>query len=228
MSLCLGALVGNMAIDEMQSNTMRRSTAPDDGRPINNLPGLYPTEDWVVHYWDVEAQGRLRSRQATIQLPRGYAHACGPISIGERGCVYHVRRWGVQCYTRILQDMGFDPTQYLSHGARPAAGGMECRPEPVPAGEDGELVAILLRAVHFELPGYFIIASDQHPLLLFAPDGILKGSHIGWYSYLGALAYIVSGGRVNRRFGRLYAANRALHDQAVQYLLQALQAAGQP
>jgi hypothetical protein len=205
-----------MAMGETLSNTMRRSTAQDDGRPINNLPGLYPTEDWVVHYWDVEPRGQLRSRQVTIQLPLGYARACSAVSIGERGCVHQVRRWGVQCYTRILQDVGFDPGQYLSQESES------------PAGTDGALITILLQATHFDLPGYFIIASDQHPLLLFGPDGTLKGSHTRWYSYLGALVYIVSEGRVSRRFGRLYAANRALHDEALHYLLQALQITGQP
>ena len=195
---------------------MRPSSAQDDGRPINNLPGLYSTEDWVVHYWNVEPQGRLRSRQATIQLPAGYALACRPISIGENGCVHQVRRWGVQCYTAILQEIGFDPSQYLSQDAEGSP------------GTDGALVTILLQATHFDLPGYFIIASDQHPLLLFGPDGTLQGSHTRWYSYLGALAYIVSEGRVSRRFGRLYAANRTLHDEALHYLLQALQITGRP
>jgi hypothetical protein len=205
-----------MAIGETPSNTMRRSAAQEDGRPINNLPGLYPTEDWVVHYWDVEPRGRLRSRQAIVQLPAGYAHACRAISIGEKGCVHQVRRWGVQCYTRILQDIGFDPGQYLDPHAEGSS------------GVDGALITILLQATHFDLPGYFIIASDQHPLLLFEPDGTLKGSHTHWYSYLGVLAYVVSAGRVKRRFGRLYAANRTLHDEALQYLLQALQSTGQP
>jgi hypothetical protein len=218
-SWCLGVLVVEMImpIPETPSNTLRRSMAQDDGRPINNLPGLYPTEDWVVHYWDVEPRGKLRSRQATIQLPSGYACACRPISIGESGCVHQVRRWGVRCYTRVLEDIGFDPTRYLKQEA-----------ELGPGGVDGALLSILLQATHFDLPGYFIIASDQHPLLLFGPDGALKGSHIGWFSYLGALAYLVSEGQVNRRFGRLYAADRALHDRALQYLLQALQSTERP
>jgi hypothetical protein len=206
-----------MASGEELSNTMRRSTAQDDGRPLNNLPGLYVTEDWVVHYWDVEPDGGLRSRQATIQLPLGYARACYAISIGERGCVHQVRRWGIQVYTRILQDIGFDPTLYLSHDLGRS-----------PGGADGALISLLLQATHFELPGYFVIASDQHPLLLFDPEGTLKGSHIGWYSYLGALAHIVSEGRVSRRFGQLYAASRSLHDEAVHYLLQALQTSTRP
>lgn len=210
-------MVLEMTIDEASSNTMRLSTARDDGQPIDNLPGLYPTEDWIVHYWDVERQGRLRSRQATICLPAGYARACRVVSIGQAGCVHQVRRWGVQCYTRILQDIGFDPTQYLGAGVADS-----------PARTDQELIAILLQATHFDLPGHFVIASDQHPLLLFAPDGTLRGSDTRWYSYLGALAYIVSEGKVSRRFGRLYAADRTLHDKALHYLLQALQSRGQP
>ncbi len=206
-----------MPISETSPNTLRLSTAPDDGRPINNLPGLYPTEDWVVHYWGVEPRGKLRPRQATIQLPSGYARACPPVSIGESGCVHQVRRWGVECYTRILQDIGFDPARYLDRDAGLDAGGV-----------DGALVSILLQTTHFDLPGYFVIASDEHPLLLFAPDGVLKGSHSGWYSYLGALAYLVSGGGVQRRFGRLHGANRALYERALQYLLQALQSSERP
>ena len=209
-------------MDEMSSNTMRPSEARDDGRPINNLPGLYATEDWVAHYWDVEPQGRLHSRQSTIQLPLGYAEACPAVWIGEGGCVHQVRRWGVQCYTRILQDIGFDPARYLSHD--PGRSGVE----PSAGGADGELIAILLRATHFDLPGHFVIASEQHPLLLFAPDGTLKGSCTRWYSYLGALIYLVTEGQVSRPFGGLYAADRTLHDQMLQYLLQALRGEGRP
>jgi len=29
---------------------MRPSMARDDGQPINNLLGLYPTEDWLVRF----------------------------------------------------------------------------------------------------------------------------------------------------------------------------------
>ncbi|MBC7232730.1 MAG: hypothetical protein H5T68_05760 [Chloroflexi bacterium] len=192
-------------------NTMRPSTAKDDGKPINNLPGLYPTEDWTVYYWDVDPQGQLHSRRAVIQLPLGYADACPEVWIGESGCVHSVRRWGVQCYTRILQDIGFDPLLYLSHDA-----------ERFPGGEDEELVAILLQATHFDLPSHFIIASEQHPLLLFDPQGTLKGSYTRWHTYLGALAYLVSGEKFDRRFGRLRSENQALYERALAYLLQAL------
>ena len=193
-------------------NTMRPSMAKDDGRPINNLPGLYSTEDWVVHYWDVGPRGELRSRQAVIQLPRGYAEVCPEIPIGQRGCVRSVRRWGVQCYSRMLQDTGFDPSRYLS-GNR----------ERFPGGDDEEIVSIVIHVTHFDLPAHFVIASQQHPLLLFDPQGLLKGSYTRWHTYLGALAYLVSGGKVTGSFGILHAEDPALYQEALTYLLKALQ-----
>lgn len=204
------AQIPGRAVSKESGNTMRLSTAADDGQPINNLPGLYATEDWVVHYWDVQPRGQLRSRQATIQLPLGYADACPRISIGQKGCVHHVRRWGVQCYTRVLQDIGFDPMLHLTRDRH-----------RYPGGDDEEIVAILLQATHFDLPGYMIIASEEHPLLLFDPEGVLKGSYTRWQSYVGALAYILSEGQWNHQFCRLHE-DRALHNQAMDYLLQAL------
>jgi hypothetical protein len=190
---------------------MRPSEAKDDGRPINNLPGLFPVEDWVVHYWDVDAHGALHSRRAVMQMPLGYTDACPEVRIGEQGCVHRVRRWGVQCYTRILQDIGFDPSLCLTNDR-----------ERFPGGDDEEMVSILMRATHFDLPSHFVVASQEHPLLLFAPQGLLKGSYTRWHTYLGALAYIVSAGKRNAHFGRLHAENKALYDEALEYLLQAL------
>ena len=191
---------------------MRLSSALDDGRPINNLPGLYPTEDWAVHYWDVGPCGELRSRQAVIQLPHGCAQVCPEIPIGQRGCVRCVRRWGIQCYSSMLQDMGFDPFRYLS-GDR----------ERFPGGDDEEIVSIIIQATHFDLPAHFVIASRQHPLLLFDPQGLLKGSYTQGHTYLGALAYLVSGGKVTGSFGVLHAHDPALYQEALNYLLKALQ-----
>ena len=185
-------------------NTMRASAAKDDGQPINNLPGLYPTEDWDVYYWDVQPLGELRSRQAVIQLPLGYAEVCPSVEIGQPGCVHRVRRWGVQLYTRILQDMGFDPARYLSQG-----------------GDEGEMISILIHATHFDLPAHFVIASEKHPLLLFDPQGLLKGSYTRWHTQLGALAFLVTEGTVDGTFGRMQEENPSLYEEALSYMLQA-------
>jgi len=202
------------SMTEFLSNTMRPSVATDDGQPINNLPGLYPTEDWRVQYWDVEASGEVRKRQAIVQLPEGYAGACPEVIVGQRGCVHRVRRWGVQCYTRILQELDFDPAQYLGYDA-----------QQFPGGDDGEMISILLKATHFDLPAHFVIASVEHPLLMVDPQGVLKGSFARWFTRLGALAYMVSGGKVSQYFGELPLEDRSLYEEALGYLLDALQAA---
>jgi hypothetical protein len=190
---------------------MRLSSARDDGQPINNLPGLYLTEDWVVHYWDVEPKGELRSRQAVVQLPFGCAGVSPAVEIGQNGCVHHVRRWGVQLQIGLLESMGFDPLRQLS-----------LNQVRYPDGDDAAVVHILIQASHFELPSHFVIASNEHPLLLFDPEGTLKGSYTGWHTYLGALAYMVSDSRVHGTFGRLRTENRMLYEQALSYLQQAL------
>lgn len=191
----------------LAGNALYPSRAANDGRPINNLPGLYPTEDWVVHYWDVEPRGHLHSRQAVIQLPDGYAQACAKVTIGEPGCVRGARRWGVQCCTHILEEIGFDPRVYVTRD-----------PDQVRCGEDGAIVLLVLSATHFDLPASFVIASQEHPLLLFDPRGELKGSCTRWYTHLGALAHMVSDGTVSTSFGGLRAEDSELYHRALTLL----------
>jgi len=192
-------------------NTMRRSTAPPDAEVINNFPGLYPTEDWRVYYWEVTERGDLVDRRVTIQLPQGYADVCPEVEIGQPGCIYRVRRWGLACYPSLLERMGFDPTPLLTHDR-----------ERFPGGDDQEILHVMFQVTHFDLPGYFIIASPEHPLLLFDPEGVLKGSYTRWRTYMGALAWLVSGGVVNANFEMLRTTNRGLYLEAVGYLLSAL------
>jgi hypothetical protein len=84
------------------------------------------------------------------------------------------------------------------------------------------MLSILIAATHFDLPSYFVIASAEHPLLLFDPQGILKGSFGRGFSYLGALAYIASGGRVAVPFARLPLEEPALYRQAVSFAIEAI------
>jgi len=167
-------------------NAFHPSGAPPDLRVANNLPGLYPVEDWRAYYWAVTGDGSLRERYATIQLPRGYAGACPPVSWGERGCIYHVRRWGLACLPSLLEEIGFDPTPLVGPDAPPS-----------------EFVRVYLLVTHFDLPGGFIIADPDYPLLFFDPAGTLKGSCISGISYLGALAWMATGGRVAADFQRM-------------------------
>jgi hypothetical protein len=84
------------------------------------------------------------------------------------------------------------------------------------------MLRVMIRITHFDLPGYFIIASQQYPFLLFDPGGTLKGSYTKWCTYLGALAWLASDGKVNADFELLRITNPRLYREAVEYLLSAL------
>ncbi|MCD6289590.1 MAG: hypothetical protein J7M34_03735 [Anaerolineae bacterium] len=191
-------------------NSVRRSRAADEAQVLNNLPGLYPTEDWNVVYWTVDAQGNLHQRQVIIQLPAGLADLCIPVPIGYNGCVQMVRRWGMAIYPSLLEDIGFD-LEFVVRNAPERYG-----------NASGDYLRAALDVTHFDLPGFFVIASDEHPLLMYAPDGTLKGSYTRWRTYLGALAYLATQGQVNSGFLRLAREARATYQAAVEYLQEAL------
>jgi hypothetical protein len=108
-----------------------------------------------------------------------------------------------------LAEMGFDPTRM-----------------PTPPGQAritaDQTLHWMMEVTHVDLPGDFVVASVEHPLLLFDPAGRLVGSDQRWYTYLGALAYYVSQGAVTSRFARLWQENQKLYRQAVVELLTAL------
>jgi len=192
-------------------NILRCSSAAPDTEIVNNYPGRYPTEDWEARYWTVAEGGDLQERVVTVQLPQGCSAACLEIEVGQNGCVHRIRRWGFACYISLLGEIGFDPISLLTHDR-----------ERFPGGDDQELLQVMIGVTHFDLPGHFIIASREHPFLLFDPQGALKGSHIRWYTYLGALAYLVSDGRVQANFQRLRGENERLYREAVGFLRGAL------
>ena len=185
-------------------NTLRPSAASEDAAVLNNYPGRYPTEDWVAHYWSVTPGGDLQARQVRLQLPYGFGGVCMPVVVGHPGCVRVVRRWGVGCYPEILNEIGFDFAPLLA--------------DP---DDDAEWLMHYFGVVTFDLPGFFVIASPTHPLLLYAPDGVLKGSFTEWRTHLGAVSYMVGGLDVG--FVGLQIENNALYQQALGYLLEALE-----
>ncbi|UCC88552.1 MAG: hypothetical protein JSV81_04375 [Anaerolineales bacterium] len=185
-------------------NTLRRSAAPEDTTSVNNYPGQFPTEDWIARYWNVTFQGDLEQRQVTLQLPHGFGAPCVPVRVGQNGCVRSVRRWGFGCYPEILNDIDFDITPLLSN-----------------PHDDAEWLTHYFGVVTFDLPGYFVIASPTHPFLLYDSHGVLKGSYTQWRTHLGALSYIV--GNLDASFVGLQVENSALYQQALGYLLQAVE-----
>jgi hypothetical protein len=147
----------------------------------------------------------LTAHRVVVHMPAGLAEVCPRIRVGHPGCVYGVRRWGFALRPSALEAAGFDTTL-------------------MPAGEQeaGALQA-MLRAASFDLPGEFIIASPEHPFRLVAPDGLLRGSSMMWRSYLGALAFFASGGRVDAPFIRFWAEAEDSYRFAVDQCLAALQ-----
>jgi len=186
-------------------NAFRPSRVSPDLRIANNLPGCYPVEDWRTYYWAVADDGAPCDRYVTVQLPRGCADACSPVEWGEPGCVYHVRRWGLACRPSLLETIGFDPTSVVGPDARPSAH-----------------VRLYLEVTHFDLPGGFIIADPDYPLLLFDPAGDLKGSCIDGISYLGALAWMVTQGRIAADFQRMRQEAPMFYHVAVEEFSRAL------
>ena len=192
-------------------NILRRSSAAPDAKTVNNYPGRYPTEDWQARYWIVTKGGDLQERVVTVQLPQGCTAACLEVDAGQSGCVHRVRRWGFACYASLLEEIGFDLAPLLTHDR-----------ERFPGGEDQELLQVIIGVTHFDLPGHFVIASQEHPFLLFDPQGVLKGSYTRWYTYLGALAYLASDGRVKASFQQLWGENEKLYQEAMGFLRGAL------
>jgi hypothetical protein len=187
---------------------IRLSTAPRDANVVNNLPGRYATEHWRAHYWDVSAQGELLYRHCELQLPASDAAAFPTVPIGKEGIIKKVRPWGVTLDSRFFETVDFDPLAYLTHDAT-----------QYPRGDDAELLDVVLRAANFDLPAEFIVASNEHPFLLFAPSGELKGSFIHGHSYLGALAYYVTNGRNTAPMNTMRELDRNLYERAVETML---------
>jgi hypothetical protein len=177
---------------------------------IDNSNGAYPTEGWEVTYFSASRRGRLGVHRVTVCVPTGLTEVCPRIRIGQLGCVYAVRRWGFALRPSAMEAAGFDPS-YL----------------PTTGGKDNALRA-MLQAASFDLPGEFIIASPEHPFRLVAPDGTLRGSSTRWRTYLGALSFFASGGRVDSAFIRFWAEAPGSYDQAVEYCLAVLDATSSP
>src|SRR5574337_158746 len=131
--------------------TLRRSSASPDAQVINNLPGRFATEEWHAHYWDVSTEGVLRDRHCVIELPRGAGRVLPAVAIGSDGVIKKVRRWGVTISSRLFEGIAFDAQAHLTHDAA-----------QYPGGDDEEVVDVVMRAANFDLPGEFIIASDEH------------------------------------------------------------------
>jgi hypothetical protein len=188
-----------------RGDSLRASTAPEGATVIDNSHGAYPTESWEATYFNVSQVGALTAHRILVRVPAGLGRACPPVPIGQPGCVYAVRRWGFALRPSALAAAGFDSAPLLSQGT------------------DADVLRLWFGASAFDLPGQFIIASPEHPFRLVGPDGALRGSSMQWRTYLGALAFFTSGGRIDADFIRFWAEAEASYQQAVSLCLAALQ-----
>jgi hypothetical protein len=177
--------------------------------PINPLPGAYPTETWTASYTSVNPQGAVLVQRVDLEVPKGLGAVCPPVQLGEPGCLYGVRAWGVILRPSSLEQAGFDPSPFL----------------PVDA-EDADWVRAILDAATFELPGGLILASPEHPFRLLGVGGTLHGSNITERSYLGALSFYLSEGAVDASFVRLLLEAPDSYREAVRLAQEALGAWG--
>ncbi len=187
-------------------NQFRKSSARADEIVAENLPTLYPVEEWRAFYWTMNPEGGVEEGRVILRLPRGVSQVTPRVEIGQMGVIEHVRRWGVALHGGVLEDIGFDPTPFLSHDRT-----------RFPT-DDAEALHLITNVTHFDLPGFFLLASEEHPFLLFDPAGDLKGSYTRWYTHAGALAFLVTDGRLQASFGLTWQEDRRLYRKVMQAL----------
>jgi hypothetical protein len=198
----------NRKRERREGDSLRESSAPAASTVADNSAGAYPTEGWEATYFSASSQGRLSAHRTAVRVPAGLSRVCPPIRIGQPGCVYAVRRWGFALRPSALEAAGFEPAHLL------------------PSDGDDVFLRALFRAAAFDLPGEFVIASPEHPFRLVGTDGRLRGSSTQWRTYLGALAYFASGGRIDADFIRFWAESESGYRQAVNVCLDAIRSPG--
>jgi hypothetical protein len=178
---------------------------------VRNLENLFPVEEWRAFYWTLARDGSLTTANAVIHLPRGLGAVTRRVSIGEYGIIEHTRRWGVTLRGGFLDYLDFDLDALLT------------RDRARFSSDDAEALHLMTMLTNFDLPGYFIVASDEHPFLLFDPAGDLKGSDTHWFTYAGALAYLVSDGAIKISFELVWEKDKALYKKVMQWLNEELE-----
>lgn len=187
----------------------RPSAQPTDSI-VENLPNLFPTEEWRAFYWTLEPDGTLATAHAVIRLPRGLGAVTKRVAIGEYGIIEHTRRWGVTLRGGFIDYIDLDLDALMTHD-RTRFG-----------SDDAEALHLMTLLTHFDLPGHFILASDEHPFLLFDPNGDLKGSDTHWFTHAGALAFLISDGEIKISFELVWKQDKDLYHKVMEWLNQEL------
>lgn len=178
---------------------------------VENLPNLFTTEDWRAFYWTLEPDGTLETAHAVIRLPLGLGNVTKRVSIGDYGIIEHTRRWGVTLRGGFMDYIDLDLDALMTHDRTRFS------------SDDAEALHLMTLLTHFDLPGHFIIASDEHPFLLFDPSGDLKGSDTHWFTHAGALAYLISDGEIKISFELVWQQDKDLYKKVMEWLNQELE-----
>lgn len=187
-----------------------RESSQRIGAIVENLPNQFPVEEWRAFYWTLERDGRLATAYAVMHLPRGLGHITRRVNIGEYGIIEHTRRWGITLQGDFINYIDLDLDALMTHDRARFS------------SDDAEALHLMTLLTHFDLPGHFILASDEHPFLLFDPEGDLKGSDTHWFTHAGALAYLVSDGEIKISFDLVWEKDKELYKKVMMWLNEEL------
>ncbi len=190
--------------DQFRQSSQRRDAI------VENLPNRFPVEEWRAFYWTLEPDGNLTTAHAVMHLPRGLGQVTRSVNIGEYGVIEHTRRWGVTLRGGFMDYIDLDLDALLTHDRARFS------------SDDAEALHLMTMLTNFDLPGYFIVASDEHPFLLFDPEGDLKGSDTHWFTHAGALAYLVSDGEIKISFDLVWEKDKELYKKVMMWLNEEL------
>jgi hypothetical protein len=142
-------------IHTVSSNRYRPSTADPAQNTLYGPSREYPVEEWLLDYFFIEKNKSPVLRTVACMLPLGYEHAYERFGdkLFREGPIDKVRAWGIQFMYAFLR---FCPDyERIRNGLTKT---------------QNEKRQFNLEAVAFELPGYFMIASNEHPLIAYSPS----------------------------------------------------------
>jgi hypothetical protein len=137
------------------TNMWRPSSASEE-KALFGPSSDYKSEEWILDYFYVDEDGHLGRNKISAFLPLGYdrAYKLHGDPGRKEGPIYKVRAWGMEFACRYLQFC----TEYLKV-----------------RDENGKTIQERaswdLQAVGWDLPGYYTIASEEHPFTATSPSG---------------------------------------------------------
>jgi len=153
------------------SDMFRPSSTPHDVIQLFGPSREYQSEEWFFSYLSVAEDERLYRQLTSCFLPRGYEQ--GFLLHGDasrkQGPIYTIRAWGVRFLTRYL-DFCTDYVRVRNEKTKTVQRRAEWD----------------ARATSWDLPGHFIIASDEHAFDARGPSDRTY-SFDSWCSYEDAI-----------------------------------------